>query len=164
MEELKTQKDILQNNNMKLEKEYENSMQLKIQIDEKEKVLNEENQALKLKNEDLRKVLGEVQSNLESAEKELEASKDKITKEIKNHVAEVKSYKKGSAPDFFEVVMHFSSLLFKQAYKDEELAKKEFIKNSMSLSKYLEDFTDESKEQELSEKEIIKLKEKYTHD
>jgi len=110
-------------------------MQLKIQIDEKEKMLNEENQSLKLKNEDLKKVLGEVQLNLDSAERELEASRDKITKEIKNHVAEVKSYKKGSSPDFFEVVMHFSSLLFKQVYKDEEIAKKEFIKNSMSLSK-----------------------------
>ena len=99
-------------------------MQLKIQIDEKEKLLNEENQSLKLKNEDLKKMLGEVQLNLDSAERELEASRDKITKEIKNHVAEVKSYKKGSAADFFEVVMHFSSLLFKQVYKDEDSAKK----------------------------------------
>lgn len=90
-------------------------MQLKIQIQDRQAELEKENNFLKLKNDDLKKVLGEVQLNLESAEAELEASKDKITKEIKNHVAEVKSYKKGSAAEFFEVIMHFSSLLFKQS-------------------------------------------------
>lgn len=135
MSALKTQREELEVKNNNLEFEYKNQMQLKIQIQERQSDLEKENNLLKLKNEDLRKVLGEVQNNLESAEAELEASKDKILKEIKSHVAEVKSYKKGSAADFFEVIMHFSSLLFKQSYKDQEEAKKEFIKNSMALTR-----------------------------
>jgi len=139
-------------------------MKMKVMIQDKTDEANKEIVFITEKQKELNLKLGEVAESLENAEKDLAEAKDKLTKDIKNHVAEVKTYKKGSSADFAAVVTTFSTMLFKQTYKSDDEAKTAFVKNSMSLVTYLDKFTDDSEDpipQDFVNKEKDKFTKKY---
>jgi hypothetical protein len=53
--------------------------------------LQKDNESIGIRKIELKEILGTVEESLQDAERQLESAKDKLTKDIKLHVAEVRS-------------------------------------------------------------------------